>query len=376
MVPGGAARLYLNDDQWRETVSQLMESAQLVIIQVGTTVGIRWEIASAVERLSPDRILLSLAPLKLNRWKEPSLTPKQRLFSRLPAISPSGYQAFRASMGGIFPAGLPHNVADAQFIRFMSDWEPQLIRVHERSPMVFPFVSVTADLRESFRAPLDESSKAELPHAPRGHRGHGLLALITYVVLPLAVSMQLAGLIGETPAPPSSNDRTIQDGAISRAIRIQPTDLSFSILGREGFRRESIASSVTFYSGDGTTEAASFCVARLDGVAQEDSLASAFTESIEIEGFSPSMITKFTVSIDGRDWTSLEATSHDTRGTRTASLRCHSGDLGTFVMVSAARAQTESTVATWRTISGRMFESFKFQTIPDSAYVGSLKQHR
>lgn len=53
----GAARLYVSDDDWKNTITDLMRRSSLVVIRAGTTANLRWEVDQAVELL-PRRQLL------------------------------------------------------------------------------------------------------------------------------------------------------------------------------------------------------------------------------------------------------------------------------------------------------------------------------
>ena len=46
---GGAARLYVSDDTWQQAVRYFMQRARAVVIVVGRTDGLLWEIATAMD---------------------------------------------------------------------------------------------------------------------------------------------------------------------------------------------------------------------------------------------------------------------------------------------------------------------------------------
>jgi hypothetical protein len=56
----GAARLYVAHDQWQERVRALMQLAQLVVIRVGSSRGVWWEIEQALARVPRQRLVLAL----------------------------------------------------------------------------------------------------------------------------------------------------------------------------------------------------------------------------------------------------------------------------------------------------------------------------
>lgn len=56
----GAARLYVAHDQWQQTVAELMRRAALVVVRVGASPGVLWEIEQALERLPRQRLVLAV----------------------------------------------------------------------------------------------------------------------------------------------------------------------------------------------------------------------------------------------------------------------------------------------------------------------------
>jgi TM2 domain-containing membrane protein YozV len=65
----GAARLYVDDDRWRETIDGLMTRSALVVVRAGNTPNLWWEIEQAMARQPPERlIVVALGPEE--RWLE------------------------------------------------------------------------------------------------------------------------------------------------------------------------------------------------------------------------------------------------------------------------------------------------------------------
>src|SRR5262249_39956898 len=87
----------------------LISRAQLVVLQVGETQGLRWELGQVTGRLSPEKVLLYLPHrLKVSRRK------RER-----------AYQAFRAWASELFPGGLPDAIGDSYFVYFSgTSWRP------------------------------------------------------------------------------------------------------------------------------------------------------------------------------------------------------------------------------------------------------------
>jgi hypothetical protein len=61
LPPLGAAREYLSDDEWREHVETMMQRSSLIVVALGRTDGLRWEIET-VHRLGFDRKAVLVMP--------------------------------------------------------------------------------------------------------------------------------------------------------------------------------------------------------------------------------------------------------------------------------------------------------------------------
>lgn len=56
----GAARLYIADDQWQAKVQELMRMASLVVLRVGSSPGLLWEIEQSLAHLPRQRLVFAL----------------------------------------------------------------------------------------------------------------------------------------------------------------------------------------------------------------------------------------------------------------------------------------------------------------------------
>ena len=56
----GAARLYVAHDQWQRKVTELMQRAALVVVRVGASPGVLWEIEQALSMLPRQRLVLTV----------------------------------------------------------------------------------------------------------------------------------------------------------------------------------------------------------------------------------------------------------------------------------------------------------------------------
>jgi hypothetical protein len=56
--PAGAVRSYIVEEEWKDVIADLMERATMVVLHLGPSEGLLWEFETAVNRVSPDRLLL------------------------------------------------------------------------------------------------------------------------------------------------------------------------------------------------------------------------------------------------------------------------------------------------------------------------------
>jgi hypothetical protein len=103
----GGERIYLADDKWKETVLNLMGSASLVIMSVGNTGGLAWELGKAVEVVAPERLLLFLPPPEVS--------------------ADSTRKELVDSIRTAFPCEIPSDIGNAVFVYFENGWNPRLV---------------------------------------------------------------------------------------------------------------------------------------------------------------------------------------------------------------------------------------------------------
>jgi len=108
----GAARIYVDDSEWRDRALELMEQARLVVLRIGPTEGLQWEFAMANWQL-PSAKLILLVPAGKAAYEAFSEHANLRLRKPLPE----------------YP-GRVKRLPDATIIalvRFAADWTPHLI---------------------------------------------------------------------------------------------------------------------------------------------------------------------------------------------------------------------------------------------------------
>ena len=101
----GAARLYVGDDAWHQTVEDVLGRGGTIILHAGDSPGLDWEVERIVALDEPERIILSL-PLGGDQHREEM------------------YATFRTRFAHQFPRGLPEGAGESQFVYFDADWTP------------------------------------------------------------------------------------------------------------------------------------------------------------------------------------------------------------------------------------------------------------
>jgi hypothetical protein len=120
----GAGRLYVGNDGWREKVRDLMSRARLVVLRIGETEGLWWELREAREVLGPQQLILCV----------PNDRPRYARFQR----------KIRDHLGLDLPE-FPRKqfFQMTGLVRFEANWEPH-----------FVVISQPSFLRTSVRKPL------------------------------------------------------------------------------------------------------------------------------------------------------------------------------------------------------------------------------
>jgi hypothetical protein len=105
------AREYLLDEEWHARVLELMRRAQLIVLHVGGSPGLAWEIEQAIGLGRPERLVVCLGPESVPRLGD---SPR----------AGAAYQQFVAWFGHAFPKGLPRDPGASAFLTFTADWTP------------------------------------------------------------------------------------------------------------------------------------------------------------------------------------------------------------------------------------------------------------
>ena len=143
LVTGGAERMYVAHDAWQDRVLELMDSSRAVVLQPAATEGVWWEIGKAIDRVTPQRLILCLANFR---------------------DSAQDYEDFRQRFGKLVGAKLPRSLGKAQFMFFTDTaWTPRLLDSIPRNPLLWPALGVGIDIGKTLHPFL-----SRLPDPPPG----------------------------------------------------------------------------------------------------------------------------------------------------------------------------------------------------------------
>ncbi len=143
LPPPGAGRCYLAHDEWQSEVSEYLRECQRVVVILGTTPGLAWEIRQLQEMNVPEKVILLLPPTgdSLPRWE---------------------------AARDLFPGGLPPFRGDEIAVTFDAAWGPRVERLHPDSA----WVGSPRDYGEIIERVTKPSTDAE----PRARHGSAVRA--------------------------------------------------------------------------------------------------------------------------------------------------------------------------------------------------------
>lgn len=116
----GAYRIYVGQEgDWQQMVSVLASKASYVILQIGHSDGLMWEVQYIVNHVRPEQLILCLPneKIKITRLSGPKKREQKRQ---------QIYEGFRVKTQDFFPKPLPLDIGRAMFIYFDQDWNAQV----------------------------------------------------------------------------------------------------------------------------------------------------------------------------------------------------------------------------------------------------------
>lgn len=150
----GAARMYVDDAHWQETILYELQRAQAVVMQPAPSDGVRWELCHIRQLVNPHRVLFCL----ISYWRNPES------FENL-------WNVVIQTMGVNLPRIIPY-LPQPTFVYFDSQWNPNVQQMSYKDPLLWPITSDGADLHYSL-APFVEGMQTGKHQPPRPPRWTG-----------------------------------------------------------------------------------------------------------------------------------------------------------------------------------------------------------
>jgi len=141
----GTKRFYVSDDDWQQAVLTFLERAAAVIILVGRSTGVAWEIETVL-RTVPFRKILLVFPYLLPKEKRTTgrtiketirLRPKgddsvsKKMIAELREEHDARYRSFCENFGDTLPPNMPACLDGGFFLDFVVDNKPRAIPMHQ-----------------------------------------------------------------------------------------------------------------------------------------------------------------------------------------------------------------------------------------------------
>jgi hypothetical protein len=175
----GAARFYVSDDEWQAAIGYFLPRAAAVILMVGSTEGLLWEIQNALYETPWEKLLFFFPyvyPIERSRrwWYRFSLGTNL-YFLQISGSKPQQemvlarderFALFRSKVQDLVPHPLPTSLGNASFLTFSPEGEPQLLKTR-RPPsgrsMFNPMLRSEIDLAWTLFPFMDRLSVGGLP---------------------------------------------------------------------------------------------------------------------------------------------------------------------------------------------------------------------
>jgi hypothetical protein len=130
----GAARIPVAGAEWCDRVRELMSNAALVVISAGSSPGVVWEMASAVEMLPPRRLALLVPQLN----------------------APMDWVRYKQALDPVLPKALPEDYPGTGYFHFDADWVPSFVKVEltvSQEPLAPLFQGLGVELKRTAATP-------------------------------------------------------------------------------------------------------------------------------------------------------------------------------------------------------------------------------
>lgn len=177
---GGAARFYVANESWQDTVRRLVAQAQIVVLQPANTAGVWWEVDYVMRNTPPERILISLVNYRNKQ---------------------GAYDNLRVRMGQEYGVVLPPSASHASFLWFSTDWSSRALPGWYRSPFKWPVARMAVDMPRTLAPYIASLDGAPAPPAamPKNiSRKKQFVAVYVWVAIGIALNYALSSVIYAT----------------------------------------------------------------------------------------------------------------------------------------------------------------------------------
>jgi len=143
----GSARFYVSDEEWQTAIEYFLNRAVAVVIMMGSTKGVLWEIERAIQYTNPERLLIFFPYVfsEIGRSKrllryilDPGWNETIVKFgNKLPIMAQKRvdrYKLFYDQVKDTVPFTLPPSLGNASFLSFTSDGVPYLLQTIQPLP--------------------------------------------------------------------------------------------------------------------------------------------------------------------------------------------------------------------------------------------------
>jgi hypothetical protein len=135
----GGGRVCVPDHVWKDAVDYLRARASAIVLVVGRSQGIWWEITSSLESVPVERLLFFFPYVEETKRRRsfvqralhfrPANLPLWRgAYRRMEQERAKRYAAFRERMPPLVARALPPTLDDSQFIDFIEDGTPRVLK--------------------------------------------------------------------------------------------------------------------------------------------------------------------------------------------------------------------------------------------------------
>ncbi|MCX6847890.1 MAG: hypothetical protein NTY98_03125, partial [Verrucomicrobia bacterium] len=149
LATGGAERMYVSHETWKDTVLGLLGRCATVVLQPARTEGVWWEIETCIRQVQPGRLLLSFAA-----------------FDK----SPQAYEEFRLRFEDLSQVTLPRTLGGAHFIWLVPGGHAMVLPSRYRTPLLWPLLGLGLDLKATLWPFLHHVYPEAHPTAPPPER--------------------------------------------------------------------------------------------------------------------------------------------------------------------------------------------------------------